>query len=381
MSEGVDVANHQGSIDWGAARTGGIEFAYIKVTEGVGYVDPRVDAHLTGARNGGVLPGLYHFARPDTNAPEADAEHFANQLGIRGMAQPGALPPCLDLEQDAPVNMIAWTQRFIATLRALTGHELVTIYANTSWWFNQLGGGAWMDEAMFGWTAHYGPAPGNPGFRSERTVIHQYTDAGRIPGYGDDIDRDVCWVDLASLSQGDVPIAPAPIVVDDRPDGWVTVRPGDTLSAIGARLGIAWQDLAAWNSLPDADHIVPDQRLRTTPPEGGGAGGGLYEVQPGDSLSSIAAAHGVSWQDIYNLNRGLIANPDVIQAGWRLAMPGTGGGEGRAEIYTVQSGDTLSSIAAEQGVTGGWQALYDANRDTLSDPDVIYAGRQIRIPR
>ena len=47
--------------------------------------------------------------------------------------------------------------------------------------------------------------------------------------------------------------------------------------------------------------------------------------------------------------------------------------------YTVVSGDTLSEIAAAQGVSGGWEALYAANSDIISDADLIYPGQVIRL--
>ena len=47
--------------------------------------------------------------------------------------------------------------------------------------------------------------------------------------------------------------------------------------------------------------------------------------------------------------------------------------------YTVVSGDTLSEIAAAQGVAGGWEALYAANSDIISDADLIYSGQVIRL--
>ena len=50
--------------------------------------------------------------------------------------------------------------------------------------------------------------------------------------------------------------------------------------------------------------------------------------------------------------------------------------------YEVQSGDTLSSIA--KNVTGGkltYQQIFEANRGTLSDPDKIQAGQKIKIPK
>lgn len=46
-----------------------------------------------------------------------------------------------------------------------------------------------------------------------------------------------------------------------------------------------------------------------------------YTVQSGDSLSKIGKAHGVSWQTIYEANKDIIKNPDLIQPGWKLKIP------------------------------------------------------------
>jgi nucleoid-associated protein YgaU len=46
-----------------------------------------------------------------------------------------------------------------------------------------------------------------------------------------------------------------------------------------------------------------------------------YTVVSGDSLSKIGKAHGVSWQSIYEANKDIIKNPDLIQAGWKLKIP------------------------------------------------------------
>ncbi|MBS7254888.1 LysM peptidoglycan-binding domain-containing protein [Flavobacterium branchiicola] len=46
-----------------------------------------------------------------------------------------------------------------------------------------------------------------------------------------------------------------------------------------------------------------------------------YTVVSGDSLSKIGKAHGVSWQAIYEANKDVIKNPDVIQPGWKLKIP------------------------------------------------------------
>ncbi|SBT95057.1 LysM domain-containing protein [Streptomyces sp. DI166] len=53
---------------------------------------------------------------------------------------------------------------------------------------------------------------------------------------------------------------------------------------------------------------------------------------------------------------------------------------GRAEMYTVVQGDTLSTIAEEHDVRGGWQRLYEANRRTVgADPDLILPGQRLAL--
>ena len=47
-------------------------------------------------------------------------------------------------------------------------------------------------------------------------------------------------------------------------------------------------------------------------------------------------------------------------------------------MYTVVHGDTLSGIAEERHVRGGWHRLYSANRATIgSDPDLILPGQRL----
>ncbi|MFJ4282471.1 transglycosylase family protein [Streptomyces massasporeus] len=53
---------------------------------------------------------------------------------------------------------------------------------------------------------------------------------------------------------------------------------------------------------------------------------------------------------------------------------------GKAEMYTVVHGDTLSGIADDQDVRGGWRGLYAANRSTIgSDPDLIVPGQRLAL--
>jgi nucleoid-associated protein YgaU len=50
------------------------------------------------------------------------------------------------------------------------------------------------------------------------------------------------------------------------------------------------------------------------------------------------------------------------------------------QVYTVVAGDNLSKIAKHFYGRPDWQRIYDANRDTLSDPDRIRVGQTLTIP-
>jgi LysM repeat protein len=105
-----------------------------------------------------------------------------------------------------------------------------------------------------------------------------------------------------------------------------------------------------------------------------------YVVQNGDSLSSIAtrfAVHG-GWPALYAANRHVIGpDPDAIRPGLVLRLP-------RRTLparYTVAAGDTLSGIAAQLALPGGWLALYEANWQAIGpNPNTIHPGTVLTIP-
>jgi LysM repeat protein len=105
-----------------------------------------------------------------------------------------------------------------------------------------------------------------------------------------------------------------------------------------------------------------------------------YVVRSGDTLSGIAARFAVrgGWPALYAANRRAIGpDPDIIRAGTVLVLRG----RKAPARYTVAAGDTLSGIAAEFAVRGGWPALYAANRRAIGpDPDVIHARTVLTFP-
>lgn len=97
--KGVDVAHYQGEIDWETLAGQGIDFAWIKATEGSSHVDPRFAENWAGARETGLLVGAYHFMSFESSGTD-QAEHLARQVP----AAPGTLPPAIDLEFYGPYH-------------------------------------------------------------------------------------------------------------------------------------------------------------------------------------------------------------------------------------------------------------------------------------
>jgi nucleoid-associated protein YgaU len=69
-------------------------------------------------------------------------------------------------------------------------------------------------------------------------------------------------------------------------------------------------------------------------------------------------------------------DPDMRSADIVLDIQVAASGNG---VYTVQSGDNLSKIAAKyEGVS--WKDIFEANKDKIKDPDKIFPGQELIIP-
>ena len=102
----------------------------------------------------------------------------------------------------------------------------------------------------------------------------------------------------------------------------------------------------------------------------------IYVVQPGDTMSGIAAMFGVTLDDLVKANPQ-IRDPNTIYPGQTVYIP-TGAHPTRpSHFYVVQQGDTMSSIAARYGLTV--DQLIKANPQ-IKNPDLIYPGQVIYIP-
>jgi LysM repeat protein len=149
-----------------------------------------------------------------------------------------------------------------------------------------------------------------------------------------------------------------------------TVQPGDDLSQIALKFGVTVPELAAFNDISTTSVIDSGQLLCIND--------GTYVTQPGDDLVSIAGKFGVTLAALEQANN--ITNPNVLYSGQLLVIPG---GEVPVGVpipfnrnYIVQRGDTLDSIAAHFGITAS--ELIEANQ--ITDPSLIEVGQQLTIP-
>jgi LysM repeat protein len=173
------------------------------------------------------------------------------------------------------------------------------------------------------------------------------------------------------------------------------VQAGDTVSAIAARHGLRTTDVLAINGLTASSIIYPGQTLRLAaapapeaPTAPAAAAPASYTVADGDTISSIAAQHGLPIAAVLGAN-GLDWS-SIIYPGQIIAIPGASAvpaspaaPEAPAPAppavggtYVVAGGDTISAIAQLHGVSV--QAVLDANGLTASS--IIYPGQSIVVP-
>jgi LysM repeat protein len=174
-----------------------------------------------------------------------------------------------------------------------------------------------------------------------------------------------------------------------------TVAPGETLWGIAMANNLQTSAVATANGLsPDARVVagtnltIPAPGQTPTPPvnaaPSAGTAGGGYRVQPGDTLSDIAARNGLSLSAVAAAN-GMRTDSWVIE-GTSLRLPAAGsapaaqppqtGAPEAMGAYTVRPGDTLSGLAVAARVP----ASAMASMNGLNPNAGLIAGTVIKLP-
>jgi lysozyme len=200
----IDVSHHNGAIDWPAVAAAGIALAFIKATQGAGFVDPAFARNRCGAAAAGILVVPYHFL--DTADPDAQAGNFLDATGLAA-----GEPAMIDWESEAPTALLA---AFGEALAECAGRDPLCYYG-----FAQL---PEPDPLASRWplvlpSYPHGDRPGDyaalvhraPRLPPGRPLsweggarpydFHQYTPAGRIAGIAAPVDRSAWVGSLAEL--------------------------------------------------------------------------------------------------------------------------------------------------------------------------------------
>lgn len=191
IPRGIDVASWQGQPDWRAVAASGIQFAITKATEGVGYLNPTFARNWLEIRAAGIKRGAYHFAEPDVNRPEDEADYFlANVARVGGLAAGDML--ALDLEDKngslKRANDIGgWALAWLRYVERQTGVAPLLYTAPN----------VIREHSLFGypalpryplWLAAYQTAPPPVPAPWSSIAIWQHSDEGSVPGIVGNVD-------------------------------------------------------------------------------------------------------------------------------------------------------------------------------------------------
>ena len=195
---GVDISRYQGDVDMAVLKEQGVQFIYIKATEGVGHTDERFAENWAHAREAGLARGAYHFFSLESPGDE-QARHFVE---IVGDLDSGDLIPVVDIEYygDKDINppSLDHVERelsaFISVIEETYGVTPI-LYASGDLYDRFLKDGF---GHLSRWVRRvYYPASVENG---DSWLIWQYSDRGVLEGYSGEeqyIDLDVLHKDAS----------------------------------------------------------------------------------------------------------------------------------------------------------------------------------------
>lgn len=339
---GIDVSNWQKGINLAAVPA---DFVIMKATEGTSYVSPDCDRQYQQAKGAGRLLGVYHYANGGNVQAEADW-FLKNIQGYIGEA-------ILVLDWEATNNPTFgsndknWCKSWCDYVYSKTGVKPL-VYISQAF-MNRISGigdyGLWIAQyASMDPVYGYQATPWNEGAYS--CAIRQYTSNGCLSGYSGPLDLDKFYGDATAWKKYANPSS----------SGTSTSSPS------GSTLDLAVKVMQGAYGNGD----TRKQKL----------GSRYEEVQ--NFINHIFSA---SAQTLANeVWAGKYGNGDtrktVLGHRYDEVMKIVNGGSlSSKQYYTIQSGDTLSEIAARFGTTvsklQSWNNIKNAN--------LIYAGTKIRV--
>lgn len=191
-SQGIDVSEAQGSIDWSPVSKDHIEFSIVKATEGQDWRDPTfTSARLNAIKKAGIVPGVYHFLRPRSDRPGSrEATWFTQVISQAGYGR-GFLPPVADIETTELDN--AGTCRYLKSFLGRVEKNLKVrpiVYSYVSFVREHLAGCSILKKYKL-WIASYEVSKPEVPTPWSKYTIWQYTSKGHVNGISGFVDRNV----------------------------------------------------------------------------------------------------------------------------------------------------------------------------------------------
>ena len=324
---GIDISSYQSGIDLTVVPC---DFVIIKATQGTGYVNPDCDRAYQQAKRAGKLRGTYHYVGGGNAVAEAD--YYVNN--IKGYLRDGLLAIDWEAEQNGAWGNEAYLEQLVRRVIERTGvkpliYSMASRYAQVAAVAKRLDCGLWIAEYADMNPTGYQAHPWREG--AYGCAIRQYTSAGRLNGWGGNLDLNIAYMTRDQWSKyvnpggkpAPAPSKPAPAPAKPAPapkpaGRTYTVQAGDTLSGIAAKLGVSTSAISGYRS-GNPNLIYPGEVLKIN---GGNPApkpaGRTYTVVAGDTLGAIAARYGATYQALAAKNG--IANPNLIYPGQVLKI-------------------------------------------------------------
>ena len=193
---GIDISYYQEGIQWNRVRRAGVLFAFIRVSDGATFLDPRFAGNWAGASRVGIMRGAYQYFRPDEN-PIAQADILIAAV----QRDRGELPPVIDVEAEggkSPAQIARAVKTWLDRVRSKLDVEPI-IYTGPEFWRIKVGGADLASQPL--WLAHY--TTGCPTIPAPWTAwtFWQHTDSGPVPGIDGSVDLDVFAGTFAELQE------------------------------------------------------------------------------------------------------------------------------------------------------------------------------------
>ena len=193
---GIDVSEHNGTVDWEAVRNAGYEFTYLRIgyrgygSDGSLVEDATFETNYEGARRAGLDVGVYFYSQA-VNEEEAkeEAQFVANTLNGRHLDLPAAIDMETVEDGAARTDGVSGDQ-FTQNIKAFSlsiadaGYEPM-LYTNLHWESFTLDMTKLYNLPV--WFSNYSETPGTP----YKFKVWQYSNTGTVDGISGDVDLDI----------------------------------------------------------------------------------------------------------------------------------------------------------------------------------------------